>query len=714
MLQILKIGGGRYGLRFKFIALISLLLIVSGTSLGWLFIHRTKTSLEEELKRRGISLAKNLAYNSTYGVSIEDTGVLDRFVKGIVAESDVAYVMIMDRQGKILAHSTASEVGKSLTDETTKNALEAREPLVQSATMRKMETVYDIASPVVAKGDFSGAVESKSGGASESERIGVVRIGLSPGSLNEKLRGLVAVVIFMTVIVVALGIAVSAVFVRLIVRPIEQMAGAAVKIADGDFTQKVHATSQDEVGVLGATFDKMSGNLSLMIQQIQEVADNVAHTSGRLNTSSKQMYEGAQTQAGSTEKAASSIEQMNGSIKQIAEGVEILSSSAEETSSSILEMSSSIGEVANNSAGLSTAVDDTSSSIIQMSASVKQVADNVTILSSAAEETASAVNEINSTVREVENHAKESAMLSEQVTKDAKELGMKSIEKTISGMNKIRETVVKSADVINRLGERSEQIGKILTVIDEVTKQTNLLALNAAILAAQAGEQGKGFAVVADEIKNLADRTGTSTKEIAQLIGNVQAEAKDAVESVRDGAKSTEEGVRLSLEAGEALKKILDTATKSTGMAREIERATVEQTRGIRLVTDSIQRINTMVQQISKATQEQSRGSEQIMQASERMRDMTRQVKMSTEEQAKGSRQITKAVGNVTERVQQIAHAINEQKRESEVIMRSVEDGRSLSRQSVKVVSEMNTMVEDLAKQAEHLKQSIGRFKVKS
>jgi len=226
-------------------------------------------------------------------------------------------------------------------------------------------------------------------------------------------------------------------------------------------------------------------------------------------------------------------------------------------------------------------------------------------------------------------------------------------------------------------------------------------------------EEGKGFAVVADEIKNLAERTGASTKEIAQLIGNVQSEAKDAVDSVRDGARSVEEGVGLSLEAGEALKKILDTSKQSTVMAQEIEKATMEQTRGIRQVGEAIQRINTMVQQISKATQEQSRGSEQIMHSAEKMRDMTRQVKMSTEEQAKGSRQITEAVESVTERVQQIAKAVNEQKRGSEIIMQSVESGRTTSRQSVNVVAEMNKMVEELAKQAEHLKQSIGRFKVK-
>jgi len=711
MLQMPKMSSGQYGLRFKFIALISLLLIVSGISLGWFFIDRTKASLQEELKRRGTALAKNLAYNGTYGVSIEDAGVLDRLVKGIVTESDVSYVMILDLHGKILAHSNASEAGRVLTDEMTQKALEAKEPLVQLSYATNKETTYDVTAPVVTKEALSG--ESGQSEAVQAERIGVVRIGLSLRGLNEKITTLVTAGTVITLLVIAVGILVSFFFVRLIIKPIEQMAGAAVKIADGDFTQNVHVASRDEVGVLGETFDTMSKNLSLMIKQIQEVADNVAQISGQIKTGSKQMFDGAQVQASSAENAASSVEEMNATIKQIAESIEILSSSAEETSSSILEMSSSIGEVANNAGGLSTAVDDTSSSIIQMSASIKQVAENVTILSSAAEETASAINEINGSLREVEGHAKESAALSERVTKDAQELGMQSIEKTITGMNKIQETVVKSADVINRLGERSEQIGRILTVIDEVTKQTNLLALNAAILAAQAGEQGKGFAVVADEIKNLAERTGASTKEIAQLIANVQAEAKDAVESVRDGARSVEEGVSLSLAAGEALKKILNTATTSTGMAREIERATMEQTRGIRQVTEAIQRINTMVQQISKATQEQSRGSEQIMHSSEKMRDLTRQVKMSTEEQAKGSRQITKAVESVTERVQQIARAVNEQKRGSEIIMRSVDDGRNISRQSVKVVTEMNKMVEELAKQAELLKQSIGRFKVK-
>ncbi len=256
---------------------------------------------------------------------------------------------------------------------------------------------------------------------------------------------------------------------------------------------------------------------------------------------------------------------------------------------------------------------------------------------------------------------------------------MKAVDKTIEGMKRIQETVEKSAEVINKLGDRSEHIGKILSVIDEVTKQTNLLALNAAILAAQAGEQ---------------------------------AEAKDAVHSITDGHRSVEEGMKLSLEAGEALNTIVDSSKRSADMARDIELATVEQVKGIRQVIESMQRITQMVSQIAHATQEQSKGSSMITQAAERMKDITRQVKGSTEEQAKGSKQITKAMENVTERIQQMAQAITEQKRGSEVVVKSVHEIRSISRESVKLATELNQVVQILSAQAEVLKSEISRFKI--
>jgi methyl-accepting chemotaxis protein len=701
-----------YGLRFKFTAMFGALFVILSLILSWFSLSRTQASFEDELKSRGIALAKDLAYNSTYGMTIGDNKSLMGLVKGVVDKQDVVYAIILDAQGKVLADSDVAEVGKSYADETTRKGLAAKETIVLPVQTELWDEVYEVDNPVLIKTETGGV----SGSGLTENRIGLVRVGLSLKNLKARLESNLLFSIFLTSAVVGVGIVISSFFVRYIIKPIEQMAVIATQIANGDFSQTIQGQSQvqsnDEIGVLSTAFVAMSANLNQMIKKIRSAANNVASAADQISGTSRRASEGASVQAQATENTSSSMEEMNAAMKEIAESVDILSSAADASASSILEMSASINEVASNTANLSSSVEDTSASIIEMSASIKQVAQNSEILSSAAEQTTSAVNEINASINEVEASSKEAAAASEKVTSDAQEFGVVAIEKTILGMNNIREAVEVSARVINKLGERSEHIGKILTVIDEVTKQTNLFALNAAILAAQAGEQGKGFAVVAGEIKNLADRTASSTKEIAQLITSVQTEAKDAVEAIKTGSRSVEEGVRLAKDASDALTKILESTKHSTTMARDIERATTEQAKGIRQITEAMQQVNGMIRQIAKATQEQSRGSEQIMQAAERMRNVTRQVRLSTDEQAKGSKQITQAVENVTDRVQQIAKAINEQKRGSQVIITSAEAIRGIAQQSDQLVSQMNQAVETLTRQAALLQEEMTRFKV--
>jgi methyl-accepting chemotaxis protein len=122
---------------------------------------------------------------------------------------------------------------------------------------------------------------------------------------------------------------------------------------------------------------------------------------------------------------------------------------------------------------------------------------------------------------------------------------------------------LKTAGYVTKLGGRSEEIGNP-AVIDDITDQTTLLALNAAILAAQAGEHGKGFSVVADEIKNLAERTSFSTQEIALLIQSVQQEVSDAVAAMDEGLKSVSMGFRVTGEAADALRKIVESSNSHT------------------------------------------------------------------------------------------------------------------------------------------------------
>ncbi len=347
---------------------------------------------------------------------------------------------------------------------------------------------------------------------------------------------------------------------------------------------------------------------------------------------------------------------VSGHARDLGRHVEALAATADSSASSIVQMTITNNEVATSVGDLPMSVRDTASSIEQMAYSIKEVAKNVDALSLTTEETSSSMNEMDVSIDQVQSNANETARLSEEVAQDA-ERGAEAILKTIGEIYRIKESTGEAVSVISNLGSKIEAIGQILNVIDDVAEQTNLLALNAAIIAAQAGEHGKGFAVVADEIKDLAERDGASTKEIAELTKTIQNESKNAVIAVERGAKNVDRGVEVSNEAEHALKKILESSQKSTNMVRAIARATVEQAKGSRQVTDAIGRIAETVQQIAVATAEQARGSELIMRSVDRMRAITQQVEQSSQDQAKGGRDVTASMESITSLLEQLSHA---------------------------------------------------------
>jgi methyl-accepting chemotaxis protein len=314
-------------------------------------------------------------------------------------------------------------------------------------------------------------------------------------------------------------------------------------------------------------------------------------------------------------------------------------------------------------------------------------------------------------IGQVGANAYETARLSEQVKEDA-QTGVEALQKTLTGIDRIKETSRTASSVIESLGKRISAIGNILNVIDDVAEQTNLLALNAAIIAAQAGEHGKGFAVVAEEIKDLAERTGASTKEIAELIRGVQEESRNAVSVMNQGVKNVEEGVKLGREAEGALRKINESAQKSTQMVKAIANATVEQARGSKQVTAAIQRIAETVQQISTASNEQAKGGEQIMKSAERMKSITAHVQRSSQEQAHGSKQITRSIANINEMVTHLNRAQKEQTEGSGQVLKAVEAIKGVSEHQTRSVRQLEEAIDGLQKQAEVLRAEVRRFRV--
>ncbi|MFO0492942.1 MAG: methyl-accepting chemotaxis protein, partial [bacterium] len=199
--------------------------------------------------------------------------------------------------------------------------------------------------------------------------------------------------------------------------------------------------------------------------------------------------------------------------------------------------------------------------------------------------------------------------------KDAHD-GGEVVQQTVIEMKGIAQQVNESAGAVSSLGKKSEQIGQIIGVINDIADQTNLLALNAAIEAARAGEHGRGFAVVADEVRKLAERTQKATEEVAQSIREIQTETTTAVSKMQAGTTKVTAGVELAASAGSALSKITASSQNLRAMVQSIAAAAEEQSAASGEIAKNVERINAVTRESTQgATQSASAASQLSAQA---------------------------------------------------------------------------------------------------
>ncbi|MBA5868743.1 MAG: HAMP domain-containing protein [Nitrospira sp. CR2.1] len=252
--------------------------------------------------------------------------------------------------------------------------------------------------------------------------------------------------------------------------------------------------------------------------------------------------------------------------------------------------------------------DKVASASVELSATAQEISKGTDTLTSRASQTAAAVEEMNSTVGQVAQNSGKAAGLAQETVKTAQEGGTV-VTSTISGMQQLSEAVSSSATIISDLGKSSDQIGEIVRTIEDIADQTNLLALNAAIEAARAGEQGRGFAVVADEVRKLAERTTKATKEIGDMIRQIQQDTRGAVESMQQGTQKVTAGVDLVNKTGDALSQIVRMVSESADMIRQIAVASEEQ-------SVATQQIAGDIENVAKVTKESSSGAHESAKAS--------------------------------------------------------------------------------------------------
>src|SRR5437016_4522076 len=321
-------------------------------------------------------------------------------------------------------------------------------------------------------------------------------------------------------------------------------------------------------------------------------------------------------------------------------------------SAQVASGSNQVASASDDSAKISvqaaSAIDEVTSTMHEMSINVQNMVKSTQLQSSNVSETSASIDEMVASIQRVADTAKVLLDISQR-SRDEVHSGIGTMEKATDGLNRINTAITSSAEIISILGQRADDIGKIIEVIDDLAEQTNLLALNAAIEAARAGEHGLGFAVVADEVRKVAEKSAQATREISDLIQSIQKEARKAVDNMEKSTSIVNEGLTLGGDLSGALKKISSVVAEVYKFAQEIGAATNEQSHGSSQIAKATTRLNEITHEINSSVEEQASGAHAVVRAMEKMRELVQRSSSGSTELAASSEQMSKMARSMLE-----------------------------------------------------------------
>jgi methyl-accepting chemotaxis protein len=450
-------------------------------------------------------------------------------------------------------------------------------------------------------------------------------------------------------------------------RPIVRLKETMNSLSKGNYNLSVEVISTDEFGELEQAFKTFTENVKSQVAALVRVSEGdlsaeIARSSDQdmLGNSLKQVVTTLQdlmNETGQLTKAAvagklstrGEASRFRGGYRSIVEGINTTLDAVihpEEAALRVLaamaggnlvarmegeyqgdhqRLKDSINQVGQNLdqalTEVAEAINATASASSQISSSTEEMASGAQEQLTQSTEVVAAVEEMSKTI--IDNA--KNASLTAEVAKKARltaEAGGEVVRETVSGMRAIAAVVGKSVETVRQLGKSSDQIGEIVIVIDDIADQTNLLALNAAIEAARAGEQGRGFAVVADEVRKLAERTTKATKEIAQMIKQIQHDTQGAVQSMEEGTRKVDSGIELADKAGLSLEEIVKVSQQVTDMVMQIAAASEQQSSASEEITKNVEGISTVTNQTASGTQQIARAAEDLNRLTDALQQM--------------------------------------------------------------------------------------------